>query len=139
MNLRNLAILIVVFAVPLSLWIVMNEAKNDVRALTATVARQVKKGDEEMFHRFFSKYRLPEGDVEEQLRFFEGAWQALREVQPDEVVYGDRSPMKLPDGHDHQHRQVVLAGKDTAGDPLTVKLEWVQLLGRWYIQGYSRN
>ncbi len=139
MSLRNLAILIVVMAVPLSLWIVMNEAKNDVRALTATVARQVKKGDEEMFHRFFSKYRMPDEDPFEQETMFTGAWKALKDVLPDEVVYGDRKPVKLADGHDHQHRQVVLDGKDGAGNPLTVKLEWVLVQGKWYILGYSRE
>lgn len=139
MSPRQFATLIVVLSVPLFLWIAINEAKNDVKALTKTLANQIKMNGDSLFEPFFAKYRLPDGDPSEQETMLQGAYLALAEVETEKATYGVRDRIRLGDGHDHNHRQVVLVGRNSEGAPLTVKIEWVQLQGKWFIHAYTRD
>ena len=139
MSPRQFATLILVLSVPLILWIVANEARNDVKALTKTLSNQIRMNGDSLYERFFIKYRLPDGDPSEQEAMLSGVFKALGQIQSPEARYGVRDRLALPDGREHNHRQVVLEGKDPEGNPRTLKVEWVQLQDKWFIHGYSRE
>lgn len=139
MSPRQFAVLIVVLSVPLFLWIAVLEAKSDVKALTKTLSNQIRMNGDSLFEPFFTKYRVPEGNPDEQEPMLSGVYKALGQIRTEAASYGVRDRIPLDDGREHNHRQVVLKGKDAEGKPLTVKVEWVQLQDKWFIHGYSRE
>lgn len=139
MSPRQFAVLILVLSVPLFLWIAANEAKNDVKALTKTSVNQIRIHGDSLFDRFYERYRLPDGDPTEQQAMLQGAFRALAQIRPEKTRYGVRDRIRLPDGHEHNHRQVVLQGQGPEGKPLTVKVEWVQFQDKWFIHGYAKE
>jgi hypothetical protein len=128
------------FIILLSVWAYMNhighsmsQARSDLLARTRFLIRQAQAGDAETLARLVARYRLPAHAVPPLPVDFNKLWPILRDGQPNTVAYADAaSPQSAV-----AIRQVQFQGKDEKGQPAKVQLEWVQVEGVWYINGYQ--
>jgi len=154
MTAGRIASLFVGLFVAATLWWFLNDAKNDVVTLNRSLIGQIKaaykKFDEasdkleagdrlaRVQARFFIKYHFPEGNPDRLQTMMEGLFDHFDRCDPESVMYGeDDKPRKTEDGREHNHRQVVMQGRQRDGSAMTLTVEWVQFKGSWYIDDYS--
>jgi hypothetical protein len=136
----RVATLIVMMLIPSALWGYLNHVKSDMLMHTRFVIRQVSRadaeGDERSWHRFYTRYRFPEGSPQRQEMLFEELWDLFRGLRPESVTYGSRERLRTEDGRERNCRQVLVRGRDRDGEPMALSLDWVQYRGSWYLQDY---
>lgn len=133
------AVLIVLILIPAGLWGYVNTLRGDLLTRTRRVVWQAQNGGNAPLDRFCNRYRDPAGAPVKQKKLFDRLWLTLRELRATEVTYGSRGTMNTADGAPHDHRQILIQGKDREGKPLTVRLDWVHCDPGWRILGYSTS
>ena len=131
-----------VLVIPAALWAMLNSARNDLLYLTRSVASQVRKAgdDPEAFSRFYIRLRFPDGNPDRQEAMFGRLWYALLDCEPEQVTYGDRSPIRAEDQKTHAHGEVIMKGRSRRRDePVTLSIHWIQYRGSWYIDDFDES
>jgi hypothetical protein len=111
----------------------LGQARGDLLLRTRFLIRQARDADVETKQRLFARYWLPGGDPAQQKAQFERLWSVLHECEPGSVAYASRADVATEGGGAPPRRQVLLQRKDRQGKPATLRLEWVQMDGTWYI------
>jgi hypothetical protein len=153
MTLGRAATLIALLAIPAALWGFLNGAKNDVLEINRSLIGQVQAVREKARQesdpiaaeehygkaqaRFYIRFRYPEGNPDRQQMMLESLFHLLGSCDPETARYGEDEPRKTEDGLSHNHRQVLVEGKNSDGERATLALEWVQFRGSWYIDDYQ--
>jgi hypothetical protein len=128
------------FIILLSVWAYMNhvgqsmsQVREDPATRTRFLIRQAQSADSGTLARLAGRYRRPAEDLPPHPVDFAKLWPILRDGQPNSVTPADpASPV-----NDATTRQVVFQGKDESGRPVKVRVDWVRLEGKWYLDGYS--
>jgi hypothetical protein len=133
------AVLFVLILIPAGLWGYVNTLRGDLVTRSRAVVWQAQHGSEAARGRFYNRYRDPLGTPEAQKKLFDRLWLTLRNLRATKVTHGDGGTMKAADGDTHEHRQILIQGKDAHGRLLTVRLEWVRCDPGWRILDYSTS
>ena len=113
----------------------VDHERNDLLYYTRSIASQARKAGPENARAagvFAKRLQIPETDGADPAQSAH-LYAILSQLQPEVVKYGDDRPITGPDGREHPHRQVVLEGYAPSGRPATLRLEWIQYRGNWYV------
>jgi hypothetical protein len=137
MSPRRFAVFILAILIPALIWGATLMGKDDLLFRTRSFMGQAKKDRPGKFEGFAQLCRPPSEPPEEATEMLQRLWTGFRMTTPDKTTYGSKAPIRLSDGKEHEHRQVVVDGHGPAGQQVTMNVEWVRFMGNWYIQGFS--
>jgi hypothetical protein len=132
-----------ILIIPLLLWAWLSSARNDLITTTRSLVKQIKvdqgsmEREEAALARLFIRLRLPDGNPDSQEQMFGRLWFEVKRLEPTTFEYGESGRKKADDGNSHSYREVVVRGTGPEAEPRTLRLEWMQNRGNWYIYDYK--
>jgi hypothetical protein len=113
----------------------MSTVRDDLVGRTRFLIRQAHTDDAESRARLAARYTLPSGDAAQAKAQFEELWAMLRLGDPGSVA--NSGPPSEPADPAHPRRQVIFRGRDEQGQPAWLRVDWVQIKGTWYVNGFK--
>lgn len=131
---RRFALLILALLLPAGLWASVAAGKEDLLYRTRSFMSQAKRDRPGKFEGFAELCRMPDADPAAADPVLYRLWRSFKACNPASAAYGSNTPVRLADGREHDHREVVVTGRDERGRAVAFQVQWVRLMGNWYIQ-----
>lgn len=137
MSPRRFAVFVLVLLLPAMLWGFAWAGKEDLLLKTRSLMGQAKKNRPGVRDGFVEQFRVPVEDPDAAAERLLRLWRIFQACTPTDTRYGSQAPVRLGDGKEREHRQVVVRGKNSDGQPVEVHVEWIRHAGAWYIHDFS--
>lgn len=134
---RRFAVFILSLLIPAVLWVSAFNGREDLQLRTRSFMSQAKKDRPGKFEGFAQMCRLPDAHPGEADGMLYRLWNTFKSCTPEKTGYGSRQPVRLGDGREHEHREVVVTARDPRGEVVRFNVDWVRYMGNWYIHGFT--